>query len=85
MNVNKYSTSKNNKSGKKAKEERMVEGGMNASSIEFAQADQDLFKTFEEYNEEDYTFETFEEVLIEEQDGSKWSGIDQSKLDFPKF
>ncbi|CAI2385141.1 unnamed protein product [Moneuplotes crassus] len=80
MNFNKYSTSKNNKSGQKIPEARKCSGSMNASSIEFAQADQDLFKTFEEYNEGDYTYETFEEVLIEEQDGSKWLRVDKDKL-----
>ena len=69
MNENKYSNSKDNRANNKYEEN---------SSVEFEQADKDMFKTFEEYNE-DYTFEAFEEVLIEEQEGSKWDNNDSCK------
>lgn len=68
MNINKYSSSKHDRSS----------GIEENSSSEFEQADRDQFRTFEEYNEEDYTVENFEEVLIEEQDASKWSKVDRS-------
>lgn len=68
MNINKYSSSKHDRSS----------GIEENSSSEFEQADRDQFRTFEEYNEEDYTVENFEEVLIEEQDASKWSKVDRT-------
>ena len=37
--------------------------------------DKVMFNTYDEYNEEDYTFETVEEIIVEENEieGSTWS------------
>lgn len=61
MNDKKYSTSKHSKSNSK-----YIDG----SSIEFEKADNDNFKVYEEYNEEDYTFETIEEIIVEENEAN---------------
>ncbi|CAI2384924.1 unnamed protein product [Moneuplotes crassus] len=58
MNMNKYSNLKYNKPGKKNQER------METSSGGFAQADQDYFKTFEEYEAEE-NFEPDEETVEE--------------------
>jgi hypothetical protein len=59
MNEHKYSSTKKNKSPHMLKE---------LTSRDFEEADRIQFKTYEEYNEEDFTFETVEEIIVEEQE-----------------
>jgi hypothetical protein len=67
LNPNKYSSS-NKKASSRFSE---------FNSKDNDEADQIQFKTYEEYNEEDFTFETVEEVIVEEQeyDGSTFSRL----------
>ena len=67
MEYNKYSSSKKSITGSKLPEQ---------ISSEFDEADNINFATYDEYNEEDYTFETVEEVIVEEND-SEWTRFDK--------
>ena len=57
MDQNKYSSSKKQMSNKNFKED---------FSADFEEADNMNFNTYDEYNEDDYTFETVEEIVVEE-------------------
>jgi uncharacterized protein (DUF3084 family) len=59
LNEHKYSSTKKNKSPYRLRE---------LTTRDFEEADQIQFKTYEEYNEEDFIFETVEEITIEEQE-----------------
>jgi hypothetical protein len=60
VNHHKYSSTKKNKSPANKFTE--------LTSRDFEEADQINFKTYEEYNEEDFTFETVTEIIVEEQE-----------------